>query len=259
MKAIYAFALGLGLLLVLMVPAGNAAKRPAYESQATLASGAGCSLEGEAGHPISLAWEATESGEMALVPRGETGIRRLSTKKYHQISDTHLSRLDYPRDPILGHTLMPGVVVAAHTASGFFAKLRVVSYTIDDAPLTDKEDIAKAASRGNLNGQEVRLIVEWSLYTLKGGTTILMGTWTWDIDTNILGRDKNVDVWWEHAGAEQNLQAQGDAKLAILDQEFGDVTLNSLKEFDIDRTTIPKKELKPGAVVVLKNDRREVC
>ena len=196
-----------------------------------------------------IKWATDSNGKARMIGFGDYRFRRLATRKYLEISDTHLSRVEYKADPILGDQLLPGTVIGLQTSNGLYAKMRVTGYSVDGKQLSDKAEVTQAATLGHVNGKAAKLHVDWTLYTAKVGTTIVMASWLWDVDKNALGVGDKSDIWWTHEG---DLQTQDDARFAIVDLPFRQLSPSSMKDVILDTKSIAKKDLTPGKVIALR-------
>jgi hypothetical protein len=90
------------------------------------------------------------------------------------------------------------------------------------------------------------------------GQTVILGTWTWDIETNKQGGDvKGVDVRWEQATAtEQYLVPLNGAGLIVFDKkkEFEKITREDLAELKYSDEKLANDALAPGTVVALRTN-----
>jgi hypothetical protein len=88
------------------------------------------------------------------------------------------------------------------------------------------------------------------------GQTVILGTWTWDIETNKQGDEKGVDVKWEHATAkEQFLVPLNGAGLVVLDRkEFDKITREDLAALKYSDKKLAYDSLAPGTVVALRTN-----
>jgi hypothetical protein len=88
------------------------------------------------------------------------------------------------------------------------------------------------------------------------GKSVLLGTWTWDAETDSFPffstpNHKRGDIWWEQAGDnKQNLIAQNGAVLAeIREVKFEDVTPEYLAGLEYTLKVIAGARLTPGAII----------
>ncbi|HEY7425339.1 MAG TPA: hypothetical protein VH682_13995, partial [Gemmataceae bacterium] len=109
-----------------------------------------------------------------------------------------------------------------------------------------KGDEFKRAKRGEENkGDE-----------LARGQTVILGTWTWDIETNKQGGKKEVDVWWEQVtNKEQFLVPRNGAGLIVLDKKaFDKITREDLRNLKYSNERLANDSLAPGTVVALRTN-----
>jgi hypothetical protein len=89
----------------------------------------------------------------------------------------------------------------------------------------------------------------------KKGQTVILGTWTWDIETNKqLGIEKGADVKWQQATAkEQFLVPLNGAGLVVLDKKaFDKITREDLEALKYSDKKLANDSLAPGTVVALR-------
>ena len=89
------------------------------------------------------------------------------------------------------------------------------------------------------------------------GQTVILGTWTWDIETNKQGDLKGVDVKWEQATAtEQFLVPLNGAGLIVLDKKkaFDKITRQDLATLQYSDKKVANDALTPGTVVALRTN-----
>jgi hypothetical protein len=84
--------------------------------------------------------------------------------------------------------------------------------------------------------------------------TVILGTWTWDIETNRQGVDKGADVWWEQVtDREQLLVPRNGAGLVLFKtRAFDKITREDLAALKYADKGLANKSLTPGAVLALR-------
>lgn len=178
-----------------------------------------------------LVWaraEASETAEPSLDTANGARLRVLKTRKYESISIDHLSRIDYSLPTVSGSDLPMGAVLALQTSAGNFAKLRVI--------------------RHNAKSVEFNYV----LYEAPYQTTVLLGTWQWDMETDRMAVP-GVDVSWEQFNAElAKLTPRNGAAVRIVEKEFSTLSLSDLARLEFPKTGISKAQLTPGTVVAIR-------
>jgi hypothetical protein len=89
------------------------------------------------------------------------------------------------------------------------------------------------------------------------GQTVILGTWTWDIETNLQGVVKGVDVQWkEDTATEQFLVPLNGAGLIVLDKKkaFDKITRQDLAGLKYSDKKLANDALAPGTVVALRTN-----
>ncbi len=86
------------------------------------------------------------------------------------------------------------------------------------------------------------------------GRTVVLGTWSWRVAGNEMGRREKADLFWQQVNdTERNLVPLGGAGWAILeDKTFEKVRLEELKKANYSTDKLPGSSLKPGTVVALR-------
>lgn len=92
------------------------------------------------------------------------------------------------------------------------------------------------------------------------GKTIILGTSTWDIETDQLvdNNPSMCDLWWQHkSNTERYLRAENGAKIAVVrNRQFEDIDLNYLQTLDLFGSQVSGGDeggnLLPGAIVVIR-------
>ena len=91
----------------------------------------------------------------------------------------------------------------------------------------------------------------------KKGQAVILGTWTWDIETNMQGGDtKGVDIWWEQVTAKkQFLVPKNGAGLIVLTKgAFDKITRKDLKDLAYSEKKLGSESLTPDTVVALRTN-----
>lgn len=185
------------------------------------------------GPGADLRWEQTKQRGTVLTATNNASLRVLATKKFQSLSVSHLSRVKYLKERIPASRLSPGTVVAMRTSAGNFVKLRVIE------------------SREAVDGKILEF--EWALYKAPYKTTVLLGTWTWDIETNQMGQRPGVDLFWQQVNARRAiLTPMNGAAVKIVDQEFSTFSEGDLARLEFPKTSIAKADLRPGTVVAIR-------
>jgi hypothetical protein len=89
------------------------------------------------------------------------------------------------------------------------------------------------------------------------GQTVILGTWSWDIETNKQGGKKGVDVRWQQATATaQFLVPLNGAGLIVLDKKkaFDKITRQDLAALKYSDKKLANDALAPGTVVALRTN-----
>jgi hypothetical protein len=89
------------------------------------------------------------------------------------------------------------------------------------------------------------------------GQTVILGTWTWNIEKNKLGAKEDADVYWEQATAQdQYLVPKGQAGLAVIDNKsFDKITREDLKSLKYSDKKLSNLSLTPGTVLALRTNQ----
>jgi hypothetical protein len=89
---------------------------------------------------------------------------------------------------------------------------------------------------------------------LGRGQTVLLGTWSWQVEGNKLGGLGTADVWWQQVSdTERNLVPLGGAAWALVEGEaFEKVSREDLARARYATGKLPGASLKPGTVVALR-------
>jgi len=106
-------------------------------------------------------------------------------------------------------------------------------------------------TRGHLGWNELQVQSE--------GSTLLKGTWTFDLDSGAQGAPSGSDIWWEQVDTVKRfLVPQGGAMLANMGKvDFDAVSLQTLKNLSytampIDGSNNANNKLKAGTVVAIR-------
>ena len=88
----------------------------------------------------------------------------------------------------------------------------------------------------------------------KVGQTVIMGTWSWDIESNKQVRSIAVDLWWEQIdAASQRLVALGGTRLALLEtKEYESVSLEDISRTKLTARGFDGDSLEVGAVFAMR-------
>ena len=90
------------------------------------------------------------------------------------------------------------------------------------------------------------------------GRTVLLGTWTWDVESDSQGNNSQVDIWWEQeTGTARYLTPKNGAQLALLrGADYDSIGLKELQRarYSGERLSGSDSEgvLRPGTVVAMK-------
>jgi hypothetical protein len=89
------------------------------------------------------------------------------------------------------------------------------------------------------------------------GRTVILGTWTWDIEQNAQGGAEGADVWWEQVtDKEQFLVPKNGAGLVVLGKKaFDKVSRKDLAARRYSDKKIGNDSLTPGTVAALRTHR----
>lgn len=87
----------------------------------------------------------------------------------------------------------------------------------------------------------------------KSGQTVILGTWTWDIEADTLG-GKNTDVWWEIVTEDEKyLTPTNGTQLALVaGRSYDELKAADLKGAAYSTAKIGIGDLKPGTIVALR-------
>lgn len=87
-----------------------------------------------------------------------------------------------------------------------------------------------------------------------GGHTVIMGTWTWDIESNSQGGGRKSDVWWEQVDdTRQYLVPINGAGIALIKtDDYESVGAKELTSAKFSRCPVENVDLIPGTVVVVR-------
>jgi hypothetical protein len=132
-----------------------------------------------------------------------------------------------------------------------------------------QEDAAKK-ELGRLEGkwkyvkfEKMTLVVSGRSDENKGsqamkGQTVILGTWKWDIETNMQGDkiEKRADVWWAHETEKKSfLVPQNGAGLVVLGKKaFDKITRENLAALKYSDKKLAKQLLSPGTVVAMRTN-----
>lgn len=85
-------------------------------------------------------------------------------------------------------------------------------------------------------------------------TTTILGTWTWDVESNRLGDRSDADFWWEQVtDTDRYLVPLNGAKTAIVEgQTFERIDAAYVRRVALSQEKIAGGVLKPGAIVVFR-------
>jgi hypothetical protein len=91
---------------------------------------------------------------------------------------------------------------------------------------------------------------------LAKGHTVILGTWTWNIEKNKQGGKEDADVFWEQVtDNEQFLVPRGQAGLAVLDKKsFAKISREDLRDLDYSNKKLANTSLAPGTVLALRTN-----
>lgn len=86
------------------------------------------------------------------------------------------------------------------------------------------------------------------------GQSVIMGTWSWDIETNSQGRSDFSDVWWQQVDdVQQFLVPLRRAAVIVVDtKEYDSITIDDLTNTRFSRQRIENIHLEPGTVLALR-------
>ena len=109
-----------------------------------------------------------------------------------------------------------------------------------------RSDVKKGQGRGDEKKEDV----------LAKGQTVILGTWSWNIEKNKQGGKEGHDVIWQQATEkEQFLVPVGQAGLAILEKKsFDEITSKDLKGLKYSDNKIANDSLTPGTVLALRTN-----
>lgn len=93
-----------------------------------------------------------------------------------------------------------------------------------------------------------------SFTSVETGQTVIMGTWTWDIETNSQGPSPNLDVWWQQVNkVDQFLVPKFRTSMAVIkDKNYELVDVDDLFGAEFAKRPIRNTLLTPGAVLAMK-------
>lgn len=98
-----------------------------------------------------------------------------------------------------------------------------------------------------------------SLDRLSKGQTVLLGTCSWDIESDSFSRRRepgyrNADIWWQQINTDrQKLTPLNGAMLALVrGQDFEKITKQELKRILYSKEGIFNSNLKPGTTVAIR-------
>jgi len=94
-----------------------------------------------------------------------------------------------------------------------------------------REEAARQAQRDRLRTEAISERQRGTSTPSETGRTVLLGTWSWDIEGNAFDAGKSADVWWQQVSiVERYLNPQNGAQLSILKNvDYKDVHLDTLR------------------------------
>lgn len=86
------------------------------------------------------------------------------------------------------------------------------------------------------------------------GRTVILGTWTWDIENNFQGRSKTTDIWWQQMDdVRQALVPIGGSALArVVDRDYASLTIEDLVSLKYSRRPIENTQLEEGTLLAMR-------
>ncbi|WP_296823747.1 hypothetical protein [Sulfurovum sp.] len=88
----------------------------------------------------------------------------------------------------------------------------------------------------------------------KTKTTTILGTYSWDVETDTLGSTSKSDFWWERIDTTKgNLVAQNGTTVEVTAKDFASIDKKYIQQFPVLRYgRINYSDIKPGTVVMFK-------
>ncbi len=85
-------------------------------------------------------------------------------------------------------------------------------------------------------------------------TTVILGTYSWDVETDTLGSTPKSDFWWQRVdGKTGNLVAKNGTTVEVVSKDFDSIDENYIKQFPALRDgRISNSEIKPGTVAMFR-------
>ncbi|MHC4470463.1 MAG: hypothetical protein ACYS99_05810 [Planctomycetota bacterium] len=89
------------------------------------------------------------------------------------------------------------------------------------------------------------------------GVTIVPGTWTWDIDSDTLGKKGEEDLWWEKYPAQMGggsvlMPKRGSTLALVEDVPWEDLDPATISGLELTEMGVPSGRLEKGAVLALR-------
>jgi len=85
-------------------------------------------------------------------------------------------------------------------------------------------------------------------------STVILGTYSWDVETDTLGTNRQSDFWWERVDAKTgNLVAQNGATVEVVNDNFDSINKNYIAQLPALRDgRISHNHIIPGTVALFK-------
>lgn len=85
-------------------------------------------------------------------------------------------------------------------------------------------------------------------------STVILGTYSWDVESNTLGPNRQSDFWWQRIDDTRgNLVAQNGATVEVISHNFDMINKSYISKFPALRDgRINNQDIKPGTIALFK-------